>query len=175
MIKLNYFKSIIAASVIVALFSCKGDTGAQGPTGATGNAAIVSVYTYKIPAGKWVTNSSYPWEIDCTLADSLINTTGEMDCYYSADSINYLQLPWITNGNAPEFEQSWVYNNTGAVTVRWYNISNNPTTAPTPPKNAWFKVVSIPTAAIKKHPNTNWYNWNEVNAVLAEQKSNSIR
>jgi len=168
--KVRFIKAVAIAVIAIALYSCKGDTGPAGPAGVNGNTANVSVYTFTVTPGSWSTNSSYPWEIDCSLTTGVINTSGAMECYYSADSVNFLQLPWISNGNTPYYEQSWVYNTIGGVSVRWYNIAANPTTAPTAPPKAYFKVVSIPPSVIKQNPNVNWNDWHDISSVLVAER-----
>ncbi|MGP8213973.1 MAG: hypothetical protein ACLQQ4_00275 [Bacteroidia bacterium] len=169
--KIKLLNVIIAIGIATALFSCKGDTGPQGPAGSSGS-VNVTVTAFTVPQSGWVPNATYPWEIDYSLSTAgiTINVSGSVECFYSPDSANFTQLPWITDGTAPYYEQSWEYNVDGNISFRWYNVTSN-TTPPTPLGNSYFKVVSIPPAVIKQHPNTNWNNWNEVKAVIEEQKA----
>lgn len=149
----------------------EGSQGPQGPTGATGASGTnVTSETFTVTAGDWIADTAYP-ELDYgTTTSTSLNMSGAMECFYSTDQTNWQQLPWVTTGNAPFFEQSWTYNiSFGTIFVQWFNITAGSNIPPSPPSTCYFNVVAIPPAVINRHPNTNWNNSSEV-ASLPEVK-----
>lgn len=157
-------KLLLAIGIIAATFSAcsKGDTGATGPAGANGanGVANISSNIYSITPGDWSNPQSGEYVVN--ISDNSIasaNTDG-IEVFVSTNGNLWLGLPstnLLVNGDQMEF----AYEN-GQITLAYLNSS-----APTSTLN--LKVVVIPPAELNLHPNTNWNDYSQVNAIMQSE------
>ncbi|MGZ3883702.1 MAG: hypothetical protein ACXVPQ_00925 [Bacteroidia bacterium] len=138
----------------------KGDTGPQGPAGAS-----MEVTTYTTTSSSWV---SYAWPysyLEATLnvpsVTSSVVSGGDVKVfiYNTADS-TWIALP------QPFLNSQYNYKyKTGKVFIDFTLVNN--ATPPTPSAQE-FKVVVMPPAFIKKNPNVNVNNYEELTGLKPE-------
>lgn len=166
-------KNLLIVLISIVLFNACGKDGAAGPAGATGasgptgsagsqgatgpsGTANISTANYTVLMSEWVDggNGSYSSvRSDAAITDA--SNDGVMAYFY--DGSEYWGLPinnyWVTPDNL------YFHYSNGSITFG-YDAAAVPTT------DAHFKVVTIPPAIRKLHPNTNWKNYNEAMKVL---------
>jgi len=87
-----------------------------------------------------------------------------IEVFISTTAGVYLGLP--SNNMLVSGDQMGFGYQTGSVDLIYLNSS-------APSSTIDLKVVVIPPAVMKQHPNTNWNNWSEVNSLMNEQKVKS--
>ena len=166
------FTVILAITVAVNLLSCKGDTGPQGPAGANGNANVKeSVYTVT----SWTNGGYYFANLADANLTSSVQSSGTTSVFLSVDGGNSWQSMPFTQytGHGSPFYY-WSINLTvGNVMILWAYSNGAGGVDPNTyySTNCQFKVVDIPASIMKRHPNTNWHDWVQVNSVLQVQKT----
>lgn len=158
--KLNVLFS--SMGLIALLFtSCqKGATGPAGAAGANGVANISSTIT-SITPGSWSNPATGEYIVKVTNAAIANADNDGIEVFISTSTGLYLGLPAtniLTNGDQMEFAYQ-----TGAISLLYLN-----STAPTSAIN--LKVVVIPPAIMKQHPNTNWNDYSQIEEIM---KSNN--
>lgn len=151
----------MAIGIIAATFSAcsKGDTGATGPQGPAGanGVANISSNIYSITPGSW--SNPQTGEYAVKFADNAIsnaNTDG-IEVFISTDGNTWSGLPTtnlLVNGD----QMVYIYEN-GQITLGYFNSS-------APSNTIDLKVVVIPPSQLNLHPNTDWNDYSQVNAII---------
>ena len=138
--------------------------GATGPAGANGNANVISS-VYDVQPSSWSSDGSGGWY--CSLTPVENPTLGAVEIYASTDGTDWAALPAIgyTVG-APDINYAC---NTTTLQVS-YDAQTGTASIAKPVNLVYIKVILIPPAVMKQHPNTNWKDINEVNSIMALQK-----
>jgi len=157
---------ILISGFIISFFSCtkKGEEGAPGKDGS----ANVSARTFTVTT--WSSNSSFWYKqlsVPEITADN-INSAAIM-VYWGTVSNNWIALPYTYVSSTNYFmgflsavnliEVQWTYNGLG--------IGNSPNSELGNP--VMIKVVVIPPALIKKNPDLDLSNYNEVRKTFKIQ------
>jgi hypothetical protein len=169
-------RSILVAmlAIATAFTSCTKD-GATGPAGAAGadgkngtngtnGVANISSHIYTVASAAWAPDGTglYTTIITDTAISNVTSDGVQVFCEIASGNFMALPAPNVLNWG----DQVYWDTRSGLVEVLYAFTS-----APSGTTN--FKIVVIPPAAIKQHPNTNWRNYSEVQAILATQKSSS--
>jgi hypothetical protein len=163
--KLVKFLSLIILSTAL-ITGCKkktvtgpqGDTGAQGQQGAQGNANVTNT-TFTISS--WTASgvgyaSNY---LSLPNLDSTAFVSGVVMSYFMQSSSSFYPLPF-TDGYytiQPEYGFQW---------MRVYLYNNDHSVPSSPTGSAIIRVVIIPPAIKRQHPNINYQNYNEVKVAF---------
>lgn len=139
-----------------------GATGAQGPAGTPGTAgnANLQVQTFTTTSSSW-TSYNWPYEyIETVLTVPAITSTvvlnGDVRVYVlESASSSWIAMPY----SFLAYQYTYKYK-AGQVIINYTMYNGN---TPVNPGAQQFKVVVIPPALIKKYPNVNWNDLNEVN------------
>jgi hypothetical protein len=162
---------MVAAISAVCLNSCsKGDTGPAGPTGATGN-ANVAIGNFTVPSTDWVVDGSDAYQIDCTvnITSGPDLTSGACMAYVSADDVNWTALPYSYESGGVQYSWNYTFNSTSLI-MYIQNTTPFSTTVPGAYATTYLKLVVIPPAVMKQHPNVDWKNYNTVQAIMKSNK-----
>jgi hypothetical protein len=160
--------SIFAAILAIGLYGCVGKDGApgaQGPQGPQGNALVLSD-TFSVHTGNWVVAStSLVASFTATAINTAVYNGGAVEAYYgSYTSLSWTALPWTYPlGGGVMQSLTYSYDNTQGFFLQ---LDNSNGTTPTAPGSFVCKLVVIPPAIMKAHPNTNWKNYSEVKQIL---------
>lgn len=150
-------------ALLAALAGCtktgpQGLTGPEGPTGASGVANISSSIFSVVPGAWNTTTDGYGVNItDNDLSDA---STDGVEVFFSVDQTTWYGLPessLIHSGDNMEYAYA-----AGQVTIL-YAYSTYPSVT------TYYKIVVIPPSIMKQNPNTNWHNYNQVNALIQAQ------
>lgn len=160
--------SLFAAIIAVALSGCAGKDGAPGatgPQGATGNANVLSSTFTVIPSNWVASGANLVAAFTASIIDVNVYNYGAVEAYYLDAATNeWVALPW-TYTIAANVTQTMGYSYDG--TSGFYlQMSNSDGTLPAAPASFSVKIVAIPPAIMKSHPNTNWKSYPEVKQVL---------
>jgi hypothetical protein len=164
--------SVIAAGAALSLYSCTGPAGQPGPMGPQGPQGNANVIMTPYTILSWSANSSVYY---ANLADNNLNSSilsnGSTEVFMSLDAGNSWEALPLTA--SPDF--MGYITSLNQVQVFWAsNVNLTPPNYPDP--NNYFaatlqiKIVDIAPYAMKQHPNTNWKDWSQVNAILETQK-----
>lgn len=171
--------SFVAAAALM-LAGCggpKGDTGPMGPAGAQGpqgNANVIE-QTYSVTTPSWVAvGSPAYWYVQ--LPDSYL--TSDIMNYGSAEA--FVSYNAGTSWNNIPYSEVVATNVTGIWTVNdaigtvQVNYTYSDGTLGSDPNTeysttCYFKVVTIAGSVMKKHPNTDWHNYNAVESVVNQE------
>jgi len=178
--------------LFAALGSCqkgdKGDTGPQGPQGATGNTGADGQTGPAGPQGQQgnanvqsgtITVSPSQWGYDATNKDNYFGFTdaaitsdivanGAVVIFASFASGSWEAMPFTDYfSSGVSYSMNFVYS-AGNGTIFVTNGTQNSTTFNSA---IGFKVVVIASALRRSHPNTNWKDYNQVMAVMAESST----
>lgn len=158
----------MVVALTLALASCKkGDTGPKGDTGAPGSNGVanISSFTLSAPAGSWThigtagqAGDGYTVSYSVPALTSQIISGGAVMCYYvSGNTIG--ALPWTYS--VYQNISSTLYFEASPGTVKIITSDSDFfTLAPT--TNMLFKLVIIPPALIKKNPDVDLKDYNNV-------------
>lgn len=164
----------LVLSLIILFASCakKGDTGpsgtngTNGTTGKNGNANVKSsIFTVT----NWSSNSNYYYvNITDNNVTQAILDSGAVVVYWTPNAgTNWAELTYYvysTTGPGYYLEFNHFLNQ---ITVYWVYAGGGLNATPTSLyPTIKFKVVCIAASAMKKHPDTNWHNYSEVQKVL---------
>ncbi len=165
----KFLTAVMAIGIAATFFACtKGDTGATGPqgpaatngiNGANGVAnikdSIYTIYTYN-----WLTetNGFYVVLDNFHLTSS---TTDGVEVFFSEEDVTWQGLP-ESYAIVPGDNLQYQYDNLW-IQLNYYYASK-------PTITIYCKVVVIPPSVMAQHPNTNWKNYSEVQAIIKSQK-----
>jgi hypothetical protein len=159
--KMKTTRIFMAIAIIAATFSAcsKGDTGATGPQGPAGTNGVTNISSniYSITPGSWSNPKTGQYVVN--IADNAIsnaNTDG-IEVFISTGGNTWLGLP-VTNLLVNGDQMEYVYEN-GQIVLGYFNSS-------APSNTIDLKVVVIPPAQLNLHPNTNWNDYSQVNAIM---------
>jgi hypothetical protein len=198
--KIKLLAALAAIGVAVTFFSCsKGDTGAtgpQGPTGATGtqgpkgdtgvtgkngtngnngtngtngNANVKdSVFTVT----SWGSTSTYAF---VTITDpqitAAIAATGMVSVAWSTNGgVGWDGLPW-TSENPTGYEMNYQYG-TSTITFFFGNAGGQSPNTIFSISSCLFKITCTTADGLILHPNTNWHDMNQVDAIIQQEHNN---
>jgi len=160
-ITMKTVKLLIAMVIIASLSACTGKDGAPGATGPAGVANITS-NIYSITPGSWSNPSAGEYVVNISDADITSSNTDGVEVFLGTGNGIWLGLPassTLSNGDNLEFDYQdgqigliYLFSSTPVVTID-------------------IKVVVIPPAAMNIHPNTNWHDYAQVNAIIEAQKA----
>jgi hypothetical protein len=159
--------TMMAICIAITLNGCAGKDGAPGatgPQGPTGNANVTS-YSYIVNTGNWNTvgTSGNAWSVTTTLS---VPTIDLVTAYVSPNGTTYLPLPessYFANGDNLTFD----YQTSAGLTFFYYNPASAAPTA-----TIYVNVFVVPPAIMKQHPNTNWKDYSQVQAIINSEKAN---
>lgn len=144
-----------------------GADGANGTNGVNGNANVVAGFG-NIAAADWLWSASAYYDY-VTLNDaqitSAIASNGAV-CVFLQNGSSYLPLPYTYINSSVGNYWSFFYT-TGSITFTYQRsdlVNVNPGAQ-------YFKVVCIAASQRAAHPHTNWKNYDEVMAVVDENKA----
>jgi len=150
--------AMAAITFAVTLMGCTGKDGAPGATGPAGNANIETSY---FTANSWILNGSYWYCDDFNVSPG----TNDAVLVYLNSGSAYAALPLTVQDNEIYFSTHPGYVEMGVTSASGNTSISNPGTVS-------FKVVDIPQAVIKSHPNTNWKDYAQVKAIMDAQHTN---
>lgn len=160
-------KNILVLLTAITLFSSCGKDGATGPQGPQGIPGSSNVSSFIYDVSSWVYNSTVP-EFNTNLpvpeiTSDVINggTVQVFEGNASSGSSIWYSMPYSYTGIEHSYSISL-----GNVEVEFTRSDG---TVPTTPGAYQFKVVVIPPAIVKKHPNTNWNNYKELMNALGQE------
>jgi len=156
-------KLLMAIGIIAAFAGCAKD-GATGPTGTNGTNGVANISSnvYSITPGDWSNPQTGEYLVSITDASIGDANTDGIEVFISTNGTTWLGLPTnnlLVNGDQMEF----AYQN-GAIILD-YLYSSAPTST------LDLKVVVIPPAEINLHPNTNWNDYSQVNAIMQAESN----
>ncbi|MGP8217372.1 MAG: hypothetical protein ACLQQ4_17525 [Bacteroidia bacterium] len=166
---------------LVGLMGCSKDgaTGPAGPTGATGATGPAGTSGIKdtifiVPTSAWGSVSAYQF---VNLTDhqitSSIDSTGQVTIFWGTDGKGWDILNW-SSVNPVGYTLDYHYSQ-GTILIAFAGPSGsnngNPNTV-FGGTDCYFRVVCTPSGVIKQHPNTNWKDINQVQAIIDAQKNN---
>ncbi|HTA83318.1 MAG TPA: hypothetical protein VK783_10305 [Bacteroidia bacterium] len=167
-------RSILVAmlAIATAFTSCTKD-GATGPAGAAGadgkngtngtnGVANISSHIYTVASSAWAPDGSglYTTIISDTAVSNVTSDGVQVFCEIAAGNFMALPAPNVLNWGDEVYWES----RAGLVEVLYAFTS-------APSATTSFKIVVIPPGVMKQHPNTNWSNYSEVQAIIATQKN----
>jgi hypothetical protein len=168
---------LLAIGIIAATFSgcSKGDAGAAGPQGPAGANGIngtngtngssnVSITSISVSPGDWNANGSSNWYYNTTVS---VPTTDVCNVYVSADGSSFLPLP-ATSSFYENDELSYRYQTGYNIQLNYYNPGGEAIA-----KTLYYKIADIPPAEMALHPNTNWNDYSQVNAIMQAEAIHS--
>lgn len=143
-----------------------GAAGPTGPTGPTGNANIKDT-TVTVTSGAWTVASSYDYTtISVPQVTSALLAKGEVLTFFSINSGGAWDILNWTSLNPGGYTLDYVAA-VGAVSL-YFGPATNPNTFFSQP-NLLFRFVFITNSVIKQHPNTNWRDISQIDALMAVQ------
>jgi hypothetical protein len=159
---------ILLCTAITLSNSCtkEGQTGPAGPAGSS-NFNITQV---TCDVAGWSPNASpgygnwYGWYAATPVS---VTTTDICNIYVSQDKVNFSPLPYSNYfDKGDEFN---FYFSTGNQLILTYYDPTKTTLAINEP--LYFNIAVITPALIKKYPNTNWNDFNQVRSIAAIQNN----
>lgn len=150
--KLKAYFSIITMVALAVSCTKQGPTGPQGPAGANGN-ANVSVETYTVTPGEWLSNQDGGWY--CDLAPQSSPTGGAVSILFSYDDINWIGLPYVGNTTG-DVDINYVVT-TSNIQIQYVPQTGNPSIG-APTNDIYIQVSLVPQAIEVKYPDVNWQN-----------------
>lgn len=165
-----------AAVIAIALAGCAGKDGAPGatgPQGPQGNANVID-HTFPIISTDWSFSlPGYYWVqfIDNDITQSILNT-GSVEVFVNYNTGSWNNLPY-TEVISPSLTGIWSLNealNTMQINYTYSDqINHNDPNTEYTASTIYFKIVCIAGPVMKKHPNTNWHNYNEVESIIKQE------
>ena len=168
---IKLFTFIFGATMLFASCSKDGATGPAGPTGPTGPAgsgsSSVKDTVISMTSGSWTASTNYDYAtVSVPQITSAFLAKGEVFVFFSAnggaqwDALNYTSL------NPAGYTLDY-YVNPGTLGL-YFGPASNPNTFFSA-TTLQFRLVFATNGAIKQNPNTNWHDYNQVNALLLLQ------
>lgn len=166
--KIKIISSALCYIVLLSFASCvKGDKGDMGPIGNDGKNGVANISTTSFVVGNWsIPNGNVCFsQLTVPAITSSVLSNGAVQVFMSGDGgATYAALPLITVQNySMQFEISynqvtlyWVYSGSGTMVNPYFYFGGT----------MLFKVVVIPPAIIKQHPNIDLNNYSEVKATF---------
>jgi len=156
----------LSMMIIATLGSCKkGDTGAAG---VDGNANVNSV-TWTINTTDWqwdgTSKLNYVTIPDPEITSDIVST-GTVSVFITANpaNTNWNALP-LTLWSNPSYNYGFVY----SYNQLQITFSNTNLASATPNATIYAKIVAISASNLRKHPNTDWHNYEQVKATLGNE------
>ena len=154
-------------AVMILTTSCtkEGPVGPQGPAGINGTngSSNVSSFTANTTTSSWGVNASHSYELDASFSVPAI----------TADVVNNGTIQvFIGDGtgnqwSAMPFSLTGVeFNYTYSLQTIIFQVTQSNMNPPNNPGTQQFKIVVIPSAMRKAHPNVNYHNYEEVKKVF---------
>ncbi len=155
------FLSIVC--ILVMFCSSCEKTGPQGPLGPTGANGVTNISStvFTVPTTFWTYVAGDYLYTDGDTAISNPTVDG-IQMFYSINSVDWFCLPQ-TGIWAGSDVMEFAYTKSQFTLYYKYDLA--------PAANILIKVVVIPPAIMKQHPNTNWYDYNQVSALIQAQKA----
>jgi len=164
-------KNLLILLTVITLFSSCGKDGATGPQGPQGNANVVAGnYDVKYSAWSIYTPSQglpfYTVSVTDNDITSSIVSNGSVSAFISFDNNTWYNLPY-NDFQTPTFfiNYRFLY----STDVVSFDIVPSDGGTLTLYNDYYFKVVAIAGSIKKKHPNTNWNNYEEVMKVMNQE------
>lgn len=154
-------KFTVCLLAITLFAGCTGKQGPQGPAGTNGANGTANISSWTFTTGSFGGSSGNWYYVQGVSAITDMNTNLVEMYAYSNTYTEWLALPLANlyaNGDLLTFGEY-----TGGVDLHYYGTSN--------PGAITFKVVVIPPAVMKKHPNTNWKDYSQVKALVDVQNT----
>ena len=168
--------SVVAATALM-LAGCtgpKGDPGATGPQGPQGN-ANVSETTYTIYSWSWSSPQYYAALTIPSLTQN-IQDYGSVTAFISIDNgLTWNSIPTTTVD--PSENAYWsLATQTGLaqISFEWQSKLADGDPNATWATSTLAKVVCVASGVMKKHPNTNWNNYYQVESVVSQENGARI-
>ena len=156
--KSKFLTTILATAIAITFYSCKGDTGPAGLAGANG-AAHINVTICTVTTAWTAIAGGYEVSF---IVPEITDATNDMVVVYSEFANNdYVPLPQnnvLVSGDNLTFTYT-----VGSILFDYQGSGN--------PSGGIFKVVVVPPAAMNLHPNTNWHDYSQVNAIIEMQNA----
>ena len=167
--------NLIVFSIVVVFFisSCSkdgsvGPAGTAGTNGTNGTNGNANVKTMTFTVTTWSSLSAYYYVYlnDTSITSTILNS-GAVEVFWHITGTTWNQTPWVTYNPAGYtlIQQAAL----GKVTVYWTydgGTLNQSFNAFWGVSTCNFKVVCIASSAIKKHPDTDWNNYSEIQRAL---------
>lgn len=167
-------KFTLAAVLIAAMFTActkEGPVGPAGPAGATGPqgpSGVTGTYaTFPSNPSDWSPSGSFLIAgYNATIIDQYVDANGVVMAYFQTSAMGTNQWAPLpdTYPISNTVEQTLTYNYD--INTFTLQMQNSDGTVPAAPAAFTVKVVVIPTAVIKQHPNTNWKDYNVVKQIM---------
>ena len=164
-------KNILVLLTVITLFSSCAKDGAPGPQGPQGNANVVAGnYDVKYSAWSIYTPSQGLWFYTVSVTDNDITpaivSNGSVSAFISFDNNTWYNLPYNDFQTSTFFINYRFLYSAGVVS---FDIVPSDGGAITLYNDYYFKVVAIAGSIVKKHPGTNWNNYEEVMQVMGQE------
>lgn len=165
--------TLLAFAIVTIFFisSCSKDgaVGPEGPSGTNGTNGNANVKTMTFTVTTWSSNSNYYYVFltDTNITSSILNS-GAVEVFWHITGTTWNPVPWRTYN--PANYTLLAQASLGQVAVYWtydggtINQSFN---------SYWsvstfsVKVVCIAGSAMKRHPETNWNNYSELQKAVS--------
>lgn len=165
-------KFTLAAVLVAAMFTAcvgpKGDPGVPGATGPQGPSGVTGSYaTFTSNTSDWSPSGGYLIAgYNAPLIDQYVVANGVVMAYFQTSGMTSTQWAPLpdTYPIGGGVEQTFTFNYT--VSTFTMQLQNSDGTVPAAPAAFNVKVVVIPTAVIKQHPNANWKDYNVVKQIM---------
>lgn len=166
------FLSIIMAVAVIFGSCSKGDTGATGPAGANGTNGVANITSNIWTVTNWGWSSPVYYvnlsdnNITATVLNSgLVTTWASVDAGTTWNAIPTTHVGSVENAFwGCEYQVGTLY-----VTFEWNTQGADGDPNSTYSANVQIKDVVIPPAMLAAHPNINWQDYRQVNAIMATQ------
>ncbi|HTB05810.1 MAG TPA: hypothetical protein VK806_02570 [Bacteroidia bacterium] len=157
--------TMMAIGIALMLNGCAGKDGAPGATGPAGANGVANITSnvYPITPGSWSNPGTGEYAVNISDASITDATNDGVEVFISTNGTLWLGLPatnLLVNGDQMEFAYQ-----TGQVSLIYLNSS-------APSNTVSLKVVTIPPAIMKQHPNTNWKDYSQVQSIINSQNAN---
>ena len=153
---------LLLAGSVLTFSSCTktGPAGPQGPAGANGNANVIGSNPFSVSSWDFSSHVYSATFTDNDLSSSVVNN-GLVEIYKQYPDGSWTNLPDIDGIT------STVYNfYQGGFVI---SILNSDGSNPSAPGTISFRTVIVPSSVRLAHPNTNWKNYNDAMAALADK------
>lgn len=161
--RINRLLPVIIIFAVLAGCAKKGDTGPAGPAGPTGSTgpagsgvANISINIYHIPPTAW---SAASGSYSVTISDASITNADSdaVEASIGSGTGTWIALPTVNIINSGD-NIGFSYLNR-LVTLNYIYSS-------APSIDMYLKVIVIPPAIMKQHPNVDWKDYSQAEAII---------